>query len=387
LTDFIVYFIDGGGFNMLRSKVSRYLYYLSLLVLLAGVLGSQAVFAEEATPTTASATQPTITSFTPANAESGTAVVITGTNFSGATAVGFGTTAAEKYNVDSATQITATVAKGSTGDVSVTTPGGTATKSGFHFLKLEMERKFPVLSGEATDTFSADVDISYQGPDKKRFNLNVNLPKDWMGYVQSSYPETRIAAVEMGPADAFSTSEKVAVKFWPMYSDSTNPGEYVTTLEVSSGELKKSIDLTAKITARYSLSIATETGRYDTKATAGSDSRFTIKIINDGTATLENIAFSSSKPEGWTIKFDPEKVDSINAGLTKDVDVVIHAPKGKTVAGDYMISVNASAKKGKDDADIRVTVLTPSIMGWLGIIIVLVVIAGLAVIFWRLGRR
>ena len=80
---------------------------------------------------TVSAVPPTITSFTPTTAGSGTSVVITGTNLTAASAVSFGGTAATSFVVNSATQITAVVGSGSTGSVSVTTPGGTATKTGF----------------------------------------------------------------------------------------------------------------------------------------------------------------------------------------------------------------------------------------------------------------
>lgn len=75
---------------------------------------------------------PTITSFTPSNAcaSSSQTVVITGTNFTGATSVTIGGTAAVSYIVNSATQITATIGAGTTGFIRVTTPGGNATSVG-----------------------------------------------------------------------------------------------------------------------------------------------------------------------------------------------------------------------------------------------------------------
>jgi Tol biopolymer transport system component/subtilisin family serine protease len=73
---------------------------------------------------------PTINSFTPNMGVTGTSVIISGTNFEGATAVSIGGTAAFSYIVNSSTQITAVVGGGSTGTVFVTTPGGTATSSG-----------------------------------------------------------------------------------------------------------------------------------------------------------------------------------------------------------------------------------------------------------------
>ncbi len=74
---------------------------------------------------------PAISSFTPVSGSVGMAVTITGTNLTGATAVAFNGTPASSFTVVSATQITAVVPVGATtGKVTVTTPGGTATSSG-----------------------------------------------------------------------------------------------------------------------------------------------------------------------------------------------------------------------------------------------------------------
>jgi len=73
---------------------------------------------------------PTITSFTPTSAATGETVTITGTNFTGATAVSFGGTAATSFIVVNATTITAVVASGTTGTISVVTSSGTATSLG-----------------------------------------------------------------------------------------------------------------------------------------------------------------------------------------------------------------------------------------------------------------
>ncbi len=76
---------------------------------------------------------PTITSFTPVIAATGATVTITGTNLSGASAVSFGGVAASSFTVVNAATITAVVAAGASGNVSVTTPGGTGTLSGFTY--------------------------------------------------------------------------------------------------------------------------------------------------------------------------------------------------------------------------------------------------------------
>jgi len=75
--------------------------------------------------------KPTITSFSPTSASAGDTVIITGTNFTGATVVSFGGSAATSFSIVSATSISAKVGSGATGSVSVVTPGGTATLAGF----------------------------------------------------------------------------------------------------------------------------------------------------------------------------------------------------------------------------------------------------------------
>jgi parallel beta-helix repeat protein len=76
-----------------------------------------------------SASTPTITSFTPASGKIGAVVTITGTNFSGATAVRFNGTSAS-FAVVSNTSIQTTTPSGAvTGPLSIVTPGGTAVSA------------------------------------------------------------------------------------------------------------------------------------------------------------------------------------------------------------------------------------------------------------------
>jgi PKD repeat protein len=73
---------------------------------------------------------PKITSISPESGAVGTKVVIQGTNLLGASSVSFGGVIASQYNVDSSSQITATVPAGAkSGTIQVVTPLGTAKSS------------------------------------------------------------------------------------------------------------------------------------------------------------------------------------------------------------------------------------------------------------------
>lgn len=84
--------------------------------------------AASATPFIVTVPAPTITGFSPASGQVGSSVVITGTNFSAASAVTFNGANAS-FTIGSPSQITATVPSTTSGPIAVTTPGGTATSA------------------------------------------------------------------------------------------------------------------------------------------------------------------------------------------------------------------------------------------------------------------
>jgi len=103
--------------------------------------------------------QPAVTAISPSNGvpSGGTTVTITGSNFSGATAVHFGSTAATSVTVNNATKITATSPAGSgTVDVTVTAPGGTSPTSSADKFSFGFARTWVSGTGDDTSQCTAD---------------------------------------------------------------------------------------------------------------------------------------------------------------------------------------------------------------------------------------
>lgn len=250
---------------------------------------------------------------------------------------------------------------------------------------LDLTCLFPVLRAKSGNSYEFKVGLQYYGSAAARtFQLAVTTPQDWVAAIVPDFGTTEISAIQLQPFQSYPENVKITAVPYPWALP--EPGEYVITLTAISGDIRETLDLTAVVTARYEFTLTTDTGRLNTEATAGKESHVSIQMINSGSAAIESAALTSTNPEGWNISFNPEKIDSLDAGLTQEIDVTIQPP-AKAIAGDYSITLRADSTEVSDNIELRVTVLTPTIWGWVGIIIVLVVVAGLVVLFRQLGRR
>ncbi len=257
--------------------------------------------------------------------------------------------------------------------------------------KITLTCQYPVLSSYAGSYFAYKVDMLYTGGKEPRvFDLKARVPDGFTASIMPAYGETsEIAAIRLDPQKTYPDTISVTVR--PYAWLVPEPGEYNITVEVSSGEVEASIDLKAIVTAKYDIDVAPSSGLLNTKATAGKDNYFNVSVTNIGSADMEKINLSSKitgGPSGWSITFSPESIDSLPAGDKREIQVNIK-PTEKTISGDYMITISAEpeAKNAFGSFNLRVTVLTPTIWGWVGVGIVVLVIAGLAFMFMRLGRR
>jgi uncharacterized membrane protein len=252
---------------------------------------------------------------------------------------------------------------------------------------LSLETDIPSYSDDSGAIFNFDVTIKYNGNDRQTANISASTSAPgWIANV--TYAGRQANAIDIGPAGQYGPDTKtVQVSLSPGPSQKPDKGSYVVTLKVTAGNLTKTIDLTGIIKSKTSYSMNSDTGRLSMSAEAGKENHYTVVLNNAGTEPLSNISFSSDKPDNWIIKFNPEKVDTLAAGKTQQVDVIITPPSGKTIAGDYMISLRSNNDKVSSNMEVRVTALTPSIWGWVSIIIIVVVVAGLAALFLKLGRR
>ena len=251
--------------------------------------------------------------------------------------------------------------------------------------RMELSAQFPVLENTAGASFNFEVTVDYRIKERRTFDLNLTLPPGWNGTPKSTTPENAISAFEPEPQNM---SEQLIVEVWPV-GNLPEPGEYTFTFEVASGDLQGSIDLKAVIVEpvlRYRLSMSVPTERTGIQAKAGEDNHMSIMIMNSASGDLEDITLSSEKPEGWEITFTPSNLDTLEPGLSQEIDVAIKPPSG-TEAGDYPVILKATSEKSDSGLELRVAVLTSTAWGSIGIGIAAGVITGLIIWFRRLGKR
>ena len=252
--------------------------------------------------------------------------------------------------------------------------------------KLELVCKYPVVEGNSGDSFDFDVNLKWLGAEARTFDLGIiDVPPKWEATIVAGAYEKEIPAIGLEPQMKY--PESVTVTFAPFAGEFPEPGTYAITLEASSGNIQETIELKAVVTTLYRFAFYTANERLNAEVTAGQENHLSVIVFNTGQGVIDEISFVSSKPTGWDIKFNPDEVESLQPGAAREVDVIIKPPS-KTIAGDYAVTMSTiSPGMEVRRIELRVTVLTPTVWGWVAIIIVLAVIAGLGVMFRRLGRR
>jgi len=157
-------------------------------------------------------------------------------------------------------------------------------------------------------------------------------------------------------------------------------------VRVTSGEKKAEARLMVILTGIYKIDAGTPTGVLSLEAFAGKPANFSIFIKNTGSAVNRNVTFSSFKPENWDVTFKPEKIDAVEPNALKQVEVTVK-PAPQALVGDYSVGVMVNGEKSDKTVEMRVTVKASTAWGWIGIGVILFVIAGLSALFIWLGRR
>jgi uncharacterized membrane protein len=146
------------------------------------------------------------------------------------------------------------------------------------------------------------------------------------------------------------------------------------------------MELEVSITGSYAMTLTTPTGLLSTSVTAGNTKRIDLLVKNDGSAELKDVKMSAATPSNWEVTFEPKEILKLDPGAVAEVTAIIKADE-KAIAGDYVTTLNAKVPEVTASASIRVSVKTPMLYGWIGLMIIGGAASSIFYLFRKYGRR
>jgi uncharacterized membrane protein len=232
------------------------------------------------------------------------------------------------------------------------------------------------------DKITYDLHIKNVQARENAYNLSVTgLPDNWY----ARFKETATSTEEMAEVVIPASSEKdLVLEIVPPYS--VAPGSYNFTSVVAAPDgvaMKNSLSLALK--SGVGMSVTSSRLAYDAKP--GQTFNVVVYVSNTGQgAALTNVYTDVTASDGWQIQSSPNRTNSIKAGETQAFTIAIQPP-GNIVASDYSVTVNVKSDQAEKELDYRITITTDSYIPYIGAGIIILVVAGLFLLYRKYGRR
>ena len=253
-------------------------------------------------------------------------------------------------------------------------------------IKSDIENKgsltanYTELTGSSDTSFSFELEIKNNKSEAQTYSLTAQVERGWQVNFIAKSDRKQIASI---PIEANQSAE-VEVEVTPPAN--VTAGEYVIPVTVASKNETLVTELKVIITGNYGMEVTTPSGRLNAETIAGRRQAVDILIQNTGSTELQGIKLKSEQPSGWNVEFEQDIIDAIAPGESATIRAYIQ-PEDKALAGDYVVSISAETPEVKNSAELRVMVKTSTLWGIVGVLVILLLVAGLYWVFQKYGRR
>jgi uncharacterized membrane protein len=234
------------------------------------------------------------------------------------------------------------------------------------------------MEGHANANFTFKAALKNRTADKQLYALMANAPRGWDVTFKADFKPVTSVDIEANSA------KDITIEIKP--PEKVEAGKYKIPVGAATNETSATLDLEVAITGSYDMELTTPRGLLSAKITAGHDKKIELIVRNTGSSELTDIKFSSSAPLNWDVLFDPKSIDRLEPGKDAQVYATIKADN-KAIAGDYVTNMEAKTPEASSKASFRISVKTPMIWGWVGILIILGAMGGVYYLFHKFGRR
>lgn len=245
---------------------------------------------------------------------------------------------------------------------------------------ITMTTDIPSLRGTAGTTFPFTLTLHNDTTQDQTFAVNAIGPDGWVvNATLSGQEQAASAVIEAGATSNISVSADAP--------DAAEAGSYPIQVHATVGDQSVDAELTVEITGTNLLTLTTPDQSLSNRGSAGGTINQQLVVVNDGTADLANVQITATLPRDWTVTYDPaDTLASLAAGESATVTAAI-VPSNDAIAGDYVVTFAAAGGDVTDQVEIRVTVETSPIWGFVGIGLIVAVLGGLWWVFRTYGRR
>jgi len=250
------------------------------------------------------------------------------------------------------------------------------TETGSYQTELSADQ--PNMQGYADSNFTYSLTLKNRTAEKQQYALTAEAPAGWGARFTSG--GNNVTSVEIEP----NASKTISLHLTP--AENAKADTYKIAVHASSGATSADTEVEAVIIGTYNLELTTADERLSSSVTAGGERKLELVVKNTGSADLSDISMTATAPSGWEVTFDPKNIAMLKAGESRPVTATIKS-SDKALAGDYLVALTAQADEKSAHANIRMTVKTSVLWGWIGAIILVAVAAGIYGLFRKYGRR
>jgi len=245
---------------------------------------------------------------------------------------------------------------------------------------LSVEAKLPTLRGTPRSAFDFRLTVKNDSADNMTVTLAAQAPRGFQVVFKEGYGSQELTSLPFKAGE----SKDVSVDVKPPATVAA--GQYPISVQLAGERAKAQTRLVMDITGQPSVTLTGENDRLSGEGTAGREKRLTFVLRNSGSAEARNISLSASPPSGWKVSFEPKELASLPANAEEKVTAVV-TPSEKALAGDYMISVRANGDGVSESASYRMTVVTSTLWGIVGLGVIAASLLVLLGAVGRFGRR
>lgn len=168
------------------------------------------------------------------------------------------------------------------------------------------------------------------------------------------------------------------------------PGEYVFAINAS-GRSSSLLSIPFSVeenTNKTKEDLAIQLSKLYVSGKSGSEVTIPVRVINSGNTDLRDIKLDIEPPtDSWKVDVSKKKVDFLKSKEYETVDLTVHIPS-EAENGDFFVDIKGSVDGTEtEETKLRVNVKPQSSSAWIGLLIIISVIACLFVIYKKYGRR